>query len=186
MRSGLLRSIALAALVGLPAALGHAWASEVSQDTVKAGFLFNFAQFAAWPEDGPSDRPLVFCVDRDDIDQRVFKGWTGATIGARPTRIDPFGPAIDAKSLADCDLIYAGAAMAGRHLASLRSMADREHILLVSNLPGFARAGGHIELYLAANHFRFRINLSTLRRSGVEVSSKVLRLAEIVNGEGTR
>jgi len=154
--------------------------NELNADTIKAGFLFNFAQFATWPGDDGSVRKVRLCVQRGVLDETVFAGWgdsagpnrkLGLTMVDRPGQtFPPIG----------CDLIFVGPPNAAETEPGLIAMARRDHILLVSDGPGFASSGGHIELFLDKSQYRFRVNLSELKRSGVELSSKVLRLAEIV------
>jgi hypothetical protein len=55
-----------------------------------------------------------------------------------------------------------------------------EPILLVGEQSGFAQNGGMIEMFLRDDKVRMRINLSMVRAAGIMLSSKLLRLAEIV------
>lgn len=161
-------------------------AAELSHDAVKAGFLFNFTQFASWPGDRVGASDVTVCVERSTIDGSVFAGWEeigGSNYRLRPRFVArPRGET----DLRPCDVLFTGAPDAAAAVPGLLGSARRDHVLLVSDAAGFAASGGHIELFLDGNQFRFRVNLAELRRSGVELSSKVLRLADIVQGETTR
>jgi hypothetical protein len=56
-------------------------------------------------------------------------------------------------------------------------------VLTVSDARGFAQAGGMIELYEDNGRMRFAINIDTLQKSGVKLSSRLLDLARIVKNE---
>jgi hypothetical protein len=53
-------------------------------------------------------------------------------------------------------------------------------VLTVSDLPNFARVGGDIGFFYAANQLRFQINIEAARRGGIGFSSKLLRLADVI------
>ncbi len=51
---------------------------------------------------------------------------------------------------------------------------------MVSRIPDFAQSGGTIELFRKEGRVRFIINLDAARHSRLEISSRLLNLAEIV------
>ena len=53
-------------------------------------------------------------------------------------------------------------------------------------MENFARKGGVVHLFAAGNKIRFAINVDAAERNGLQVSSKLLKLAKIVkdNGKG--
>ena len=63
---------------------------------------------------------------------------------------------------------------------ALLSSSRNGHVLLVSDMPGFAELGGHIALIQDRNKFRFQINLRAVQQTGLTLSSRLLQLAEIV------
>ncbi len=160
---------------------GSPLASELSGDTVKAGFLYNFAQFARWPSDGTPSAPTVYCVETGALDLSVFAGWGDGVPAAGTTRPYGFARSEAETVLAGCDIAFVGKESATEDLEPLLRVARRHNVLLVADTAGFAGRGGHIELYLEGSQYRFRVNLVELERSGVSMSSKVLRLADIVD-----
>lgn len=157
-------------------------AGPTRDDAIKAGFLFNFAEFAKWPDDRLRASDIRFCIEADTIPSETFGSFSGVQIGDRQISTSIFAVSEFLRRGRDCDLIFLR--KAEMELSSLMSLAEKNHILLVSDRPDFAAAGGHIELYLSQERYRFRVNLAAMKRSGVELSSKVLRLAEIVSPEG--
>jgi hypothetical protein len=53
-------------------------------------------------------------------------------------------------------------------------------ILTISDVDQFARIGGMAQLYVEDGRLRFRVNLDTTKRSRLQLSSKLLSLATIV------
>ena len=52
--------------------------------------------------------------------------------------------------------------------------------LTVGTVSGFSRGGGMIEMVRERNKFRFLVNPATVRASGLQVSSQLLKLATLV------
>ncbi len=149
-------------------------------DQVKAGFLYNFTRYASWPEGSTGLKTLTFCNDNGAIDASVFKSLGGQTVGDRVIRTQEVDSRFLSGAVAACDVMFVNANADPGDVAGLAGTADLYNILLVSDLPAFARRGGHIELYVEDKSFKFRVNLDALKRGRLMLSSKVLRLAEIV------
>ena len=55
-------------------------------------------------------------------------------------------------------------------------------IMLVGESEGFLITGGHINFFIVSGKVRFEIDPKSLRHSGINMSSKVLRLGRIYEG----
>ncbi|MDQ6996940.1 MAG: YfiR family protein [Mariprofundus sp.] len=56
-------------------------------------------------------------------------------------------------------------------------------ILTMSDIPGFARSGGMIEIKYDNNKLTFIVNVHAVRRAGLYISAQLLQLGEIVGRE---
>ena len=54
--------------------------------------------------------------------------------------------------------------------------------LTVSDAPDFLKRGGMIQLLLVSNHIRFSVDLDPVRRTHLNLSSELLRVAASVSG----
>jgi hypothetical protein len=155
-------------------------AQDVSVASLKAAFLANFVKFAEWPEGTvPAGRPFTFCVAGDKavaaaLEQDV-KGHADSPESVRFVAFD--GP------VHDCQLLYLG----GLDLRQSRRVIDSLQglpIFTVSDVDGFAEAGGVAQLRLENRHMRFVINHAAARRAHVALSAKLLSLATLIK-DGT-
>jgi hypothetical protein len=146
---------------------------------LKAVFLFNFAQFVEWPAAGfpVSDAPLVIGVlGTDPFGSALDEVVRGEAVGPhrlevrRYTRVEEVGP---------CQILFIGASEAGR-LEQIANRLQNRPILTVSDLEGSALRGVMIRFVPENGRIRLRINLEAARQAGLQVSSKLLRRAEIV------
>lgn len=174
--SVLARSIAcvgLALAAGAPALAGQ----SVSAPALKAAFLYNFAKFAEWPADAVvSGAPLVICVARDeavgDALADIMKGRPSET-GTLTVRRVPND------AWRGCHLIYISQ-LEPRRLTELLDLVRDLPILTVSDIVGFAEAGGVAQFFEESGKMRFAINTSAAERARLRLSSRLLSLAKIV------
>ncbi len=146
---------------------------------LKAAFLYNFTKFAEWPAQSFSTAgaPLELCIAGDNPFRGALAAATaGKRIHARPLKIKPVA---GIKNLDGCHVLFVGP-MTKRQMARLILATRKRPILTVSESAEFARAGGIIHLKTVNKKVRFVINLDSAKRAGVKFSSKLLRLAEIV------
>lgn len=167
----------LAAAVGGP--VSAAPGDDLETAAIKSAFIYNFAKFTAWPPDrfrSPAD-PISFCVQRGDLDGQAVQPLGQKQVGDRfvhPQMIDP------GASIADCHILFLSGIASIAAMNALLSSSRSRHVLLVSDMPGFAELGGHIALVQDRNKFRFQINLRAVQQTGLTLSSRLLQLAEIV------
>lgn len=157
-------------------------AAEIfAESEVKSVFLFNLTKFVEWPE---------------QIDEKEKKQFSIAILGN-----DPFGRHLDevmkdetvrGEKIAirryrkqeevhwqDIDLLFVGGELLG-DLAKLRHAAHRFGVLTVSDVAGFCHAGGMVNLLTAGSRVRLEVNLEEAKKSDFQISSHVLKLADIV------
>jgi hypothetical protein len=145
---------------------------------VKAVFLYNFAQFVEWPADAFSSptSPLVIGVlgvdpFGDFLDQTV----TGESVNGHPLVVERYATIED---LRPCHILYISGSMAGQS-ELVASALSHTHVLTVADAND-ALSGTMVRFAMERNRVRLRINLESARQSGLNISSKLLRSAEIV------
>ena len=143
---------------------------------LKAAFLFNFAKFVEWPESAfAGDRaPLTICVYGDDpfgstLDGVVQNERVGerTLLVQRPDSLDDLG---------GCHVLFVSRSEKDR-LGGVMSQIKGKPVLTVSDTDGFLRAGGIINFILESSKVRFLIDQEAAERSGLKISSKLMRLA---------
>jgi hypothetical protein len=168
-------------LVGT-AGLG-AQTARASEYHVKAVFLFNFAQFVDWsPEAFPDpDTPLVIGVLGDDpfggfLDQTV----SDERLGGRPFQVRRYQSVDEIKT---CHILFISRSEGDRPEGILASLKNRP-VLTVSDADGFAERGGMIRFVTDRNRVRLQINREAAEAAHMTISSKLLRVAEIITPKG--
>jgi hypothetical protein len=156
---------------GLLSWVSPAYPQQPSEYQLKAAFLYNFALFTVWPAD--TDKSLILCVYGDDAFGEEIDALQGKPVGDRilAVRRTPLGGAV-----AGCQIVFitsSAIASLPRVLDGLRGRAT----LTVADSPGAARSGVAINMSVAQNKVAFEANLAAARGAGLNLSSKLLRLA---------
>jgi hypothetical protein len=146
---------------------------------VKAVFLFHFAQFVEWPASVFADAqsPIVIGVLGEDpfgnyLDETVF----GEKVNDRPLVVNRYQRASD---IQNCHILFVSKSVKEKQDEIIQTLKGKR-ILTVSDLSGFAKSGGMIRFVNEENKIKIRINLDAAKAEGLTISSKLLRIAEIV------
>jgi len=147
---------------------------------VRAAFILNFVRYVEWP---PAHRqpPLRICVLGEnpfgDRLTAVVAGeqWQGAAI---EVQVVP-----DLGRGAECHLMYVPGSATSRFTSGAALLAGRA-VLTVGEHEHFLDQGGIMRLFLENNRVRFSVNQQSADRAGLQMSSRLLRLARAVIGAG--
>ncbi len=149
---------------------------------VKAVFLFNFSQFVDWPTNAFPEKqtPLVIGV----LGENPFGAYLdeivrGETVNNHPLLIEHYSRLEDIKR---CQILFVSRSETRQLDLILENLKGRS-ILTVGDIEGFAKRGGMIQFVTKKNKIRLQINLEAAKAAGLTISSKLLRLAEIITPE---
>ena len=158
-------------------------AAQSREAQIKAAFVFNFVQFTEWPAESfaTTNSPLIIAVSGAPPVEQALKEIThGETMRGHPFEVRPVSSPVQA---AQAHILFVASSESARW-QEYRNVCDGRPVLTVSDMPGFARRGGMIELFTRENKLRLRANPETARRAHLQLSSRLLRLAEIVESGG--
>lgn len=146
----------------------------------KAAFTYNFAKFTIWPENTPGqDGALILCTLGKSKLVTDLNRLGGKHIKGRAVAIKKVS---SNQSKDHCHILYI-AKSEKKNIAKILNSVNKKPILTVSDLSNFIKAGGIIQFYRKNGKTNLIINLDTARKSGLEISSRLLILAEVINTE---
>ncbi len=146
---------------------------------VKAEFLERFTRFVEWPADRwPDDTaPFVICLaGRSPLNAVVVSRAREWRIKGRRVEVREES---EPQRMVDCDLLVVAASESSR-LEWLLERTARRPILTVGDGDGFGRRGVIVNFFLDAEVVRFEVNQRAVEASGLELSSRLLKLARLV------
>ncbi|MDR3387867.1 MAG: YfiR family protein [Rudaea sp.] len=158
------------------------YAAALQEYQVKAVFLFNFTQFVDWPSDSAADavNPITICVlGQDPFGTYLDEAVRGEKVDKRPLLVRRFQHTEDVEA---CQILFISQSESGRLDEIIRDLKHRS-MLTVSDASGFGEHGGMVGFVTENNRIRLRINVQAARAAQLTISSKLLRVAEII-GDG--
>jgi hypothetical protein len=155
-------------------------AQAAGEDQFKAAYLLNFARYTEWPKEAfPSDAsPIRICVlGSESFFETVRKTVGDRTAGDRRVEVEArSGPA----GAGECHIFYLGASHEETASAVIAE-ASGSNVFTVAGWPGFAKQGGTANFFLEGKKVRFAINSNVASKEELQISSRLLRIAKIVN-----
>lgn len=150
-------------------------AASPVEDSAKAGFIFNFAKYTEWPGT-QAGRDLLICSLHEHPLSGKLEELEGRQVQGRAIRVRA---PTTLNEWRGCQVLFIAEDDAQRIDSVLRQVGQYP-VLTISDSPGFAQAGGGIELKLRTGRIRFDINQGAARQSGLKFSSQLLKLADEV------
>lgn len=147
---------------------------------IKAAALSSIITFTEWPATAfaSPESPLVVGVLGHDPTAALLTDFVANEIWqGRGVVLRTLASPSEAKT---CHAVYIAHSENGRWRTLSAQFAGKP-ILTISDGENFARQGGIIQLAVERNKLRLIVNLGVARAAGLAISSKVLRLAEIID-----
>jgi hypothetical protein len=154
---------------------GFAIANSLEHE-VKATFIYKFIHFIEWPKSGNASSEITIGV--------LGNSPIWNTLNEIKKEEDPDNKIklFQIKALTevtDYTILFFSPNEKPRFKKLLADLEGRP-TLTISETKGFSDMGGQINFYLENDKVRFEINVESAKRSNLKISSKLLRLAKIV------
>ncbi len=173
--------LAAAILAAIPS---PAQAPAALEYQIKATFLYTVAKFVEWPpEKLEGNGPIAIGVyGKDPFGGALDRLIQGKTVDGR---------GIVARRLTGLEQIRQQhivfiAADEKKHLGVVLGALAGGGVLTVGDTDNFAEAGGMVNLVMKGNSVSLEINTSAAERSHIKISSRLLKLARVVQDRGSR
>jgi hypothetical protein len=154
-------------------------AATASEPEIRALFLFHFAGFVEWPPTAFSDEhsPLVIgIVGEDPFGRDLDDALAGQAVHGRRLVIRRFPRT---SGITFCHVLFISRS-ADDKLDEILAHVQGLPVLTVGESEEFAQRGGMIR-FLSVNHkTRFCINVAAAKNAALVISSKLLRVADLV------
>ncbi len=157
----------------LGAGILHGQQSNPTEYQVKAAYLYNFAKFVQWPTQATTNDVFTICVLGQDPFGATFEAIAGQSMNGKKVVIERMTKPHEALG---CRILFISLSEEKR-LKEILATLNQTSILTVSDMPHFTGRGGMIQFVMAANKVRFEVNLRSAERTGLTLSSQLLRVA---------
>jgi len=153
--------------------------SFASADTfvsqVKAAFVLKIIDFVEWPN--KENTTLVVSVLGDEELFESFKSLGVNKARGRKLALKRYN--VNDKENEECDVFFISK-LNRQKLSEILAQFKSTSVLLVGDDPSFAQMGGMVSLVESKGKLGMEINLMQVKKAGLKISSRLLRLAKIV------
>jgi hypothetical protein len=143
---------------------------------IKAGYLYNFTKFIAWPAD--NEATFNLCIMGADPFGELIDPIEQRTVIGRPIKLFRVDSLKSTEKHPHCHILFVSASNEDTPFSR-----DVNNTLLVGEGEGFIAKGGMIGFVNKEGKIKLQINQKTIRESGLKVSAKLLEVADVVKGD---
>ncbi len=140
---------------------------------IKAAYLFNFIKYVDWPTYGDT---ITIGVLGGNPFGTALTPLNGKTVKGRRLLVKQLASVRDGQN---CQIIFVSSSEKSR-LPEIFESLKSARVLTVGETQGFASGGGIINFVEENNKVRFEINADSAHRTGLTISSELLKLAKLV------
>ena len=179
-----IKAISLVVFCGLLFQVANAAGAETSMTEyqVKALFLFNFTKYVDWPATAfaETNSPIVIGLyGENKFGDALTTAVEGRTVSGRQIVIQPIEQNGDPGK---CQMLFISGSE-DNHLGDILEKIKTLPVLTVGESDQFWERGGMIDFVKKEGKIRLEINLAAARQANLEISSKLLAVADAVKGK---
>ncbi len=160
-----------------------AQARKSTEYDVKAAYVYNFGKFIRWPASAiaVSNDTFPICVlGKNPFGESLDATVRGESIDGKKLAVRYLG---NVGEISGCYILFVSNSEEHRVEGILAEVGKRP-ILTVSDMPDFVDRGGDIEFVQVGEKIRFKVNLVAAEKSGLALSSDLLKVAVSVKRNG--
>jgi hypothetical protein len=151
---------------------------EATETSVKAAFLYKFANYIEWPANAfaSSSAPLVIgVVGAEDIAGELDRIVPGRNVNGHPVAVKRLK---DGESAAGAHIVFFGRERGAA--AAVRAAREQGALTVTETERGLESAGSAINFITAGERVAFEVSLDAAEKSGHRISSRMLAVAKRV------
>ena len=185
MKRWLAAAVAMLTVALAPSALLHAHAqrAEASEASVKAAFLYKFANYVEWPSAAfaaPTSPLVIGVVGADEIATELDRLVPGRSVNGHPVSVKRVR---EGEPLRGVHLLFIGRDQGP--LAQILRSAQSQSVLTVTDADRGLEMGSAINFVPAGERIAFEVSLEAAEKSGHRISSRMLSVARRVLGKSS-
>ncbi len=151
---------------------------------LKAMYLKKFINYIDWPERKINDKSIEYfkigVMGKNRIYDKLKKSYSKDKIYKKKVKVLKIDKLDNISSF---NVIFVSE-QNNEEISEIIKSSTKNNILLIGDTPGYAIAGIHINFNIRNERLRFKINTTSLSKSGLSASSFLLSLAEIIKTKG--
>lgn len=166
-------------------AVGPARPQGLEEYKIKAAFVYNFTKLIEWPETTFDHEGEIFkiAVFGNKHIKESFGTIDGKISSGRIISIRyPDPNALNYKEmLAESQIVFISRQTSFDQVLKILSDVGKSPVLTIGEVKNFSRAGGILQFFTRDDHLHFEVNIRKAEAHQLKFSSRLLKLAVVVN-----
>lgn len=154
----------------------HAEEKAYGEYEVKAAFIYNFTKFTEWPQ-GSRKKELNICVVGHDPFGKSLREIQGRVVRDKEVRVQQ---ARSPGEMQNCHVLFISSSEKNRVSKIVESL-ENANVLTIGDTKGFSQRGVMVNFFFEYEKIRFEINIDRVNKTGLKMSSSLLKLAKIIH-----
>ena len=150
------------------------------EDEYKAVFIYNFTKYIEWPGNDISDSFEIAIIGESEITIPLKEIAKKKLVNNRKIKIVVYQ---DVRDINMCHILFISASE-NKRLHDILQKVKNTNILTISDSMGFAEEGVAFNFVIDDGKLKFEINSNVINKTGLQVSSQLLKLAILVEEKG--
>jgi hypothetical protein len=151
--------------------------SNLPEYNLKAAFLYRFTDYVDWPNTNESQTFNIGVLGECPIINSLNEITRNKNVKSRPISIKKCEGLSEAMP---CQILFIPL-NTSYSIETVLSKINGRQVLIVTEQPGNASRGAHINFIVVESKLRFEVNLKSVTLSGLKLSSQLLQHAIIVD-----
>lgn len=149
------------------------------EEKTKAAFIYHFTKYIKWPQSDSSATFNIGVLGESIITGPLEEVSDLKKVGTRRIVIHQLD---SVQQCGPCHILFVANPEEER-FEKIRAYLKGSNTLIVTDTKEFGRKGSCINFIASKGRLRFEINMESLKKMNLTVSSQLLKLAIIINGE---
>ncbi|MBF0431168.1 MAG: YfiR family protein [Fibrobacteria bacterium] len=142
------------------------------EDKTKAVFMYHFTKFIEWPGLDSLDTFTIGVIGKTEMVIPLKEIAGKKKVGNKPIRIRKFSALSDSLC---CQMLFIAGSEKHKLQKYIKKLSGKP-VLTIGDSPGFASTGTDMNFTLVNGKIKFEINSTQLDKTGLKVSSQLLKL----------
>ena len=156
---------------------------DLSPEQQTGALLLKITRYVTWPDPKKADSNSFFLVGvlgTSAVVNVLQHASKGRSVHGRPYRVVHFPAGWDVREWRKCQVLFISQSEQGR-LAEILSAIEGASVLSVSSIESFANRGGMLSFDTSSTKLRILLNPRIASEVGIEFSSRLQKIATIVD-----
>ena len=140
-------------------------------------YIYNFTKYIQWPSEKQTGDFVIGVYGKSPIFEKLKSMATNRTVGAQKIVVKEFASIED---MQNCHIIFIPVGKSSS-FPDVSSKVNSKPVLVITEKSGLSKQGSGINFVVIEGKLKYELNKASIDKSGLKVSTDLIKLAILVN-----